>query len=172
MFSELSRDLLSIYLNDHLAGATVGCELARRAAGSNRGTELGDFLAEFAAEAEAHRAQLEDVMMRLGIGRDPFKIGAGWLAEKAGRLKLNGRLFEYSPLSRVVELESLILASTGRQLLWRSLAVAALTEQRIADVDFTDLALRAERDTVLLSEHHTAAIEEVLASNPRPSPGG
>ncbi len=30
---------LSIYLNDHLAGATVGVELARRAAGSNRPTD-------------------------------------------------------------------------------------------------------------------------------------
>ena len=69
------------------------------------------------------------------VGRDPFKIGAGWLGEKAGRLKLNGRLFEYSPLSRVVELESLTLAGTARQLLWRSLAVAALTDQRIADID-------------------------------------
>jgi hypothetical protein len=31
------------------------------------------------------------------------KIGAGWLAEKLGRLKLNGRLLEYSPLSHLIE---------------------------------------------------------------------
>jgi hypothetical protein len=164
MFSELSRDLLSIYLNDHLAGATVGCELARRAAGSNQGTEVGDFLAEFAAEADAHRAQLEDVMARVGVRRDELKVAAGWVGEKFGRLKLNGRLFSYSPLSRVVELEALIIGSIGRQLLWRTLAAAAPDDPRIADIDFVDLLQRSERDTDELREHHAAAITEMLAA--------
>src|SRR3954447_12007959 len=105
MFSELSSELLPIYLNDHLAAATGGCDLAKRAAGSNDGTELGEFLTWFVAEAEADRAQLEDVMGRLDVGRDQLELGAVWLAEKLGRLKLNGRLVEYSPLSRVIELE-------------------------------------------------------------------
>src|SRR5690349_6467802 len=103
MFSELSRDLLPIYLNDHLAGANAGRDLARRAAHSNQGTELGDFLDWLAGEVEADRAQLVDVMERLDVSRDPLKAGAGWLAEKLGRLKPNGRLLEYSPLSRVIE---------------------------------------------------------------------
>ena len=34
----MSKKLLSIYLNDHLAGATGGLELARRARGANEGT--------------------------------------------------------------------------------------------------------------------------------------
>jgi hypothetical protein len=165
MFSELSRDLLSIYLNDHLAASTGGCELARRAAGSNQGTELGDFLADFAAEAEAHRAQLEDVMLRLGVRRDDIKVGAGWVAEKFGRLKLNGRLFSYSPLSRVVEFEALIAGSSARELLWRTLAAAAPDEPRIADIDFVDLLQRAEEDTAGLREHHAAAITEMLAAS-------
>jgi hypothetical protein len=165
MFSELSRDLLPIYLNDHLAGATVGCELARRAAGSNKGTKLGDFLTEFAAEVEAHRAQLEDVMMRLGIRRDEFKVAAGWVGEKLGRLKLNGRLFEYSPLSRVVELESLIIASQGRESLWRALAVLAPDEPRIVDIDFVTLVADAETSIRALEEHHVTAIGEMLAAS-------
>src|SRR6476620_6770406 len=165
MFSELSRELLPIYLNDHLAGATVGCELARRAAGSNKGTGLGDFLTDFAAEAEAHRAQLEDVMMRLGVSRDQFKIAGGWLAEKAGRLKLNGRLREYSPLSRVVELEGLIMASQGRESLWRALAVLAPDEPRIVDIDFVTLVTDAETSSRALQEHHVVAIEQMLAAS-------
>ena len=72
MFSELSRELLPIYLNDHLAAATGGCELARRAARQNEGTELGSFLEDFAAQIEADRAQLEDVMTRLEVTRDPI----------------------------------------------------------------------------------------------------
>jgi hypothetical protein len=36
----LGDDRLSIYLNDHLAGATAGANLARRAAESNDGIDL------------------------------------------------------------------------------------------------------------------------------------
>lgn len=164
MFSELSRDLMPIYLNDHLAAATGGCELARRAAGANQGTELGDFLADLAAEAEAHRAQLEDVMARLGVRRDDLKVGAGWVAEKFGRLKLNGRFFSYSPLSRIVELEALIAGSSAREQLWRTLAAAAPSEPRIADIDFADLLQRVEEDAEGLREHHAAAVAEMLAA--------
>ncbi len=37
--------LLATYLNDHLAGATAGRALARRAASNNRDSPLGQFLA-------------------------------------------------------------------------------------------------------------------------------
>jgi hypothetical protein len=40
----LNRKLLGIYLNDHLAGATIGLELSRRARGSNEGNEYGEVL--------------------------------------------------------------------------------------------------------------------------------
>src|SRR4051812_31853792 len=56
-----TSQLLPIYLNDHLAGSTFGRDLARRAAGANRDTELGDFLAELASQIEADRALLKDV---------------------------------------------------------------------------------------------------------------
>ena len=159
-----SRELLPIYLNDHLAGATAGCELARRAAGANKGTELGDFLERFAAQTEAHRAQLQEVMARLDVGRDQLKVGSAWLAEKAGRLKLNGRLLEYSPLSRVLELESLIIAVQGRESLWRTLWLAAPDNPRIADIDFAALVEDSERDLEALKERHAAAVEAMLAA--------
>jgi hypothetical protein len=51
----VERRLLAIYLNDHLAGATAGLELARRARGSNRDTELGEFLERLTGEIEEDR---------------------------------------------------------------------------------------------------------------------
>src|SRR5215213_8693100 len=100
-----SSELLPIYLNDHLAGATAGTELARRAAGSNEGTEYGEFLAKLADDIDADKRQLEAIMDRLGVKQDRAKIGVAWIGEKAGRLKPNGRLTSYSPLSRLIELE-------------------------------------------------------------------
>ena len=46
----MNRKLLGIYLNDHLAGSTGGVELVKRAARSNRESELGEFLATLAVE--------------------------------------------------------------------------------------------------------------------------
>jgi len=50
---------LSIYLNAHLARAIAGGELARRAASSNEGSELGPFLAELAEKIDQDRESLE-----------------------------------------------------------------------------------------------------------------
>lgn len=56
--------LLSTYLNDHLAGATAGLELARRAARSNRGSTYGRVLSELVEEIAEDRSALEAVMSR------------------------------------------------------------------------------------------------------------
>ena len=164
MFSELSRELLPIYLNDHLAAATAGVDLAKRAAGQNAGNEFGEFLHDLAGEVDAHRNLLEDVMARLDVRRDQAKIGAGWLAEKLGRLKLNGRLVEYSPLSRVIEFEGLIAGSHARRNLWRTLAAAAPEEPRIADIDFVHQVQRVDEQLERLEQLHESAVGAMLAA--------
>ena len=74
---------LSIYLNDHLAGAIAGTELAKRAAKNNRETEFGDFLL---TARERHRPRsLEPIMEALQIRELPKD--AAWLSEKVVRLK-------------------------------------------------------------------------------------
>jgi hypothetical protein len=135
--------LLATYLNDHLAGSTVGVELARRARGSNRGGELGGFLAELTAEIEDDRETLEEVMRAVDVGRDRVKVVGAWAGEKVGRLKLNGRLLGYSPLSRLVELEGLRLGVEGKACLWRLLR--ELADPRLSGFDFDALLARAER---------------------------
>jgi len=116
--SEDPERFLAIYLNDHLAGAMLGVELARRLRSSNKGDpEMGAALGEICVEIEADRATLERVMGRLEIPRGRLKPAAAWVAEKLGRLKLNGRLRGYSPLSRVLELESLHLGIAGKTAL-------------------------------------------------------
>ena len=93
---------LHIYLNDHLAGATAGVELARRAASNNEGTEFGDFLETIATEIDEDRVSLEEIMDAVGATKDHIKQGAAWFAEKLGRLKLNGQILGYSELSRLI----------------------------------------------------------------------
>jgi hypothetical protein len=147
--------LLATYLNDHLAGSTAGLELARRARGSNEGTPLGDFLAELTAEIEEDRETLGAVLDAVGAGRDRVKVTAAWIGEKAGRLKLNGRLLGYSPLSGLVELEGLTLGVTGKLGLWRLLG--ELGDPRLAGFDFDALAARAERQQAELEQRRLEA---------------
>jgi hypothetical protein len=135
--------LLAIYLNDHLAGATAGVELARRLRASNEADpSFGPELAEICAEIEADRETLVAIMDRLGVGQSRIKPIAAVFAERLGRLKLNGRLWGYSPLSRLDELELLQLGVTGKRRLWR-----ALEHTHSGDLSGFDLGALAERAT-------------------------
>jgi hypothetical protein len=155
-------DLLAIYLNDHLAGATGGLELAKRAAGSNPDGELGGFLARLRDEIAEDRESLIEAMRRLDVGRDQAKVAAGWLAEKAGRLKLNGRLVGYSPLSRVVELEALALGVGAKLACWR--ALSSLGDARLHDVGLHALIESAERQRDELERFRLEATREALVA--------
>jgi hypothetical protein len=153
---------LGTYLNDHLAGATVGVELARRAAGSNRGTTYGETLSRLAEEIAEDRRTLEAVMKRLGIGRDRAKTTLAWGGEKLGRLKLNGQLVGYSPLSRLVELEGLSIGVEGKLLMWQALAQLAPNDRRLADFDFDELVKRARSQRRRLERQRMNALREAL----------
>jgi hypothetical protein len=155
--------LLATYLNDHLAGATAGRELARRAAGNNRGSELGDFLEGLAREIDQDRESLIELMHALGVGIDRAKVLGGWAAEKIGRLKPNGKLLGYSPLSRLLELEGLTLGVRGKLALWVALKEIDANEPGLANIDLTDLAVRAERQLAALEPHRLAIVEDALA---------
>ena len=147
--------LLGTYLNDHLAGSTIGVELSRRARNQNKHTPLGRFLGELAAEIEEDRDTLKRVMDALDVGQDRVKLALGWAGEKLGRLKPNNRLFGYSPLSRVIELEGLALGIDGKRSLWR--ALQAVDDERLSEFDFDALIERAERQRAGVEEHRLAA---------------
>src|SRR4051794_23279422 len=110
----MNDKLVRIYLNDHLAGAMAGLELAKRCCSNNEGTRLGDSLQRLIGEIHSDRDDLEQLMEALGVPKDPVKRLAGWATEKLGRLKLNGQLTGYSDLSRLIELEGLCLGVEGK----------------------------------------------------------
>jgi hypothetical protein len=153
--------VLAIYLNDHLAGATGGVELARRLRASNRDdAEMGEALAQICAEIEADRATLEGLMRHMGIRRGCVKPAAAWTAEKLGRLKLNGRLSGYSPLSRLVELEMLYLGITGKKQMWN--ALEHTLGKSVGEFDFGRLETRAGRQRDRVKELHLKAAGRAL----------
>ncbi len=141
----MTNRYLGIYLNDHLAGAVGASELARRLLAAEGEGAAGEFMGSFVSELEEDRTELQGLMDRLGVVRNPVKTGAAWAAEKVGRLKLNGRLIRRSPLSLLEELEVLQLGVEGKLAMWRSLREVKARDDRFKDLDLERLIERATR---------------------------
>lgn len=157
----VNRRLLATYLNDHYAASVAAAELARRAAASNRGTSYGETLATLAREIEQDRQALGLIMRALGLRTDRAKAAAAWSAEKLGRLKLNGQLTGYSPLSRLEELEILELGVHGKLQLWQALERAG--DHGIPAAELEELIKRARAQRRRLERQRLAAATEALS---------
>ena len=160
--------VLGIYLNDHLAGATAGTELAHRMARSHGDEEDSGTLRRLAAEIGQDRAALLDIMAALGIKVRRYKVGAAWVGEKAGRLKFNGHLFARSPLSDLEELEILRLGVEGKAAGWRTLRTLADSETSLDPARLDELISRARRQADVLEDLRVAAASQVIGTRPSP----
>lgn len=160
--SAAQLDLLGVYLNDHLAGSTGGLALFWRVARAHRGSAIGTEVARLAAEVAEDRKALVDLLLSLGVPARRYKIALVWAAEKAGRLKLNGRLFRRSPLSLLVELEALGIGVQGKAAGWRTLRTLADRDDRLAAVSFDALVKRADQQAHVLEELRQRAIAEIF----------
>ena len=155
-----SDKYLGIYVNDHFGGSTFGLELAKRIRDENKGTELGAFMDRLVNEIAEDRQTLREFMDLIDAGPDRIKVAGGWITEKLGRLKLNGQLIGYSPLSRLVELESLSLGVEGKRLMWVALLEAQ--PERIGDGRLRGLIARAERQRAGVEEHRRKTARETF----------
>jgi hypothetical protein len=157
---DLSR--LSIYLNDHLAGSMIGVELAKRTLRNNSDTSYSAALSKLVTDIEADRHTLQDLMAELGLKRNAVKEAAAWSAEKAGRLKLNGKIFGYSELSRVLELEGLAIGVEGKLSLWRALKDVQTQHVALQSTDLDTLIRRAEDQRASIEELRLKATREAF----------
>ena len=143
--------MVRIYLQDHHAASTGGAALARRALGPSH---------PLAGQIARDRAALERVMRHLGVTPSSLKVGTVRVAEVVGRLKLNGRIFERSPLSSVVELETLVVGVRGKEALWTALRRAGIT---VEDVDLEALVESARAQGAELEALRLSAVARAFA---------
>lgn len=165
--SASSEQLLHIYLVDHRTGAHGAHALAKRSRAANAGTEFGGFLDEFLGELADDIAQLDRVLARCSISRSLPKLAAADLGVALGRLKLNGRLTEYSPLSRVFEFEALTVGVIGKRQLWITIAGLPADHQAASAVDTSHLIDRAETQAKRLREMSERASRIAFPAAPR-----
>jgi hypothetical protein len=160
------QSLLAIYLNDHLAGATGGVELARRMAVWYPVSGQQATLEGRRADIAQDRRALLDLMAVLGMPVRRYKVGVAWAAEKAARLKLNGSLISRSQLSNLEELEMLRLGVEGKAAGWRTLRELADTDGRLNRATIDGLITRAREQADLLEELRVQAAARLIKAPP------
>lgn len=128
------------YLSDHIALSVAQIELAKRCYSSNKESQLGEYLADVIPTLEHEQQVLKTLLHKLKASDSLLKNLAAWGAEKIGRLKPNDSILSYSPLSRVVELETLISGLSAQILMWHTLEPYTTDEPAFADIDCLSFA--------------------------------
>ena len=153
---QIASDLLGLYLSDHLTGATAGAQRIKRMADAYIDTPVYAKLSELAIMIPGERQMLKEIIRDLRLAQRPHRQGAAFLAERAGRLKLNQRLFSRSPMSLVLETELMRSAVMGKKGVWQTLGDNA--EHLGLNEDFFDeLAASADKQAAILDEVHQYA---------------
>lgn len=119
------RALLQIYLEDHLTGATGIVQRLTMMRDSYQDLPVAAELTQLLQEITEDRQTLVEVIGSLGLRPNPAKPLLARGGELVGRLKLNGRLRQRSPLTPLLELEVVQAGINGKSGLWRSLTVHA-----------------------------------------------
>ncbi|MEV0533610.1 hypothetical protein [Kitasatospora sp. NPDC050463] len=156
---------LHIYLNDHLTGAFGGAALAARMARAHPDSRAGD-LKRLAGDIEQDRDDLVRIMNRLGVPVRHYRTWLGLAGERLGRLKPNGTVVRRSPLSDLIELETLRTGVEGKAALWRALRAIADTDPRLDQVELDRLSERAADQARTLNGWHRSVSAAVLTPHP------
>ena len=160
----MGTDLLFIYLNDHLALLTGEGELLQRCLASNAKEPFAQELRRIETESKEQQQAARELLKTLGGSEDALKQTGAWLAEKLGRLKGNGRIWSYSPLSRVLEFEVLISAAQERIMMWTAFESLVADDPRFLQGNWKAYRQQAENHRTQLERLHADAVQVAFLS--------
>jgi len=159
-------ELLAVYCNDHIASAAGGIELVSRMIGVHKGSSYEAGLRQLLDELRQEKSDLEKTARALGLPIRQYKQIAVWVAEKASRLKLNGRVLSRSPLSSLVEFEFLASAVRGKRSGFETLRIAAEVDSRIDKVLLDSLIDQANRQFQWATDVRREVAAQVFGGDP------
>lgn len=157
--------LLSLYMSDHISGATAGVQRMSRMAEEYKDTPHGADLARMTRELKEERAFYLELVKRRGLPQRSYRQVAAWIGERVGRLKLNGRLTGGSPMTPVLESELMQGAVLAKIAGWRTLSTYA-DDLGVGTEVFERFIERGENQIAdLASFHEWARKDAFLAKN-------
>lgn len=160
----MADNAIDVYLNDHLAGAMLGTDLAEQIQNQNDGTALGELMETLAPQIEQDRQTLVELMQRLDTSKNPVKQVTAWIAEKASRAKFSGMTSGEPELGTFMALEALLLGVRGKACMWTALRHVADRHPAIASVNLEELIDRARTQEHALEHARLAAGTRALAN--------
>ena len=158
---------LDVYLNDHLAGAMLGSDLAEQIRSQNEGTAFGQLMESLAPEIDQDRQTLIELMQQLDSSKNPVKQATAWIAEKASRVKFSGMTSGEPELGRFMALETLTLGVRGKASMWTALRQLADQHPAIASLDLDELVNRARTQEDALERERLVAGTKALGDRLR-----
>ena len=168
-------DLISVYLQNHLAAARGGIELFRRVTANHRQSPIEGDLAGLTTEVDEDLRGIRDLAEKVGARENILMSAVSKVGERVGRLKPNGSLLHRTPLTSVIELEALRDAVAAKAAGWDALAVAAATDDRIDGDVIESWQARAADQTRRLIDLHARVAEVafgVASTDHRPTTTG
>jgi hypothetical protein len=160
----IDAKLLGLYLSDHLAGSTAGLARIERMTAAFADTPVAAEIARVCAEIRRERELLRGLLRDLNMRQRPHRQAAAWLAERAGRLKLNGRIVRRSPMTMVLEAELMRAAILGKLGGWQTLEELA-PDLGLDRAVFVTLGEEARAQIEALSRVHEHARRQAFRHN-------
>lgn len=160
-----AEDALDVYLNDHLAGATAGIELAEKLAAGTEGTSAAPTFASLLADIQADQVVLEELMAALGFDEHKVKQASTWMSEKLARLRFAAAARHGEELGLLMQMEALHMGVAGKLSLWQSLqsALVANPELGRVTIDVNTLMARAKDQLARLEVERRRVAELAFA---------
>ncbi|HEX2386131.1 MAG TPA: hypothetical protein VHL99_06185 [Candidatus Binatia bacterium] len=157
----MATEYFAVYLNDHLAGATVAIEHLEDLQAAAK--DIAPALSDLRADIEADRSELQGIMREFNIAESRTRRASAWVAEKGARLKMLADDKATGPLRRLESLEAVALGIDGKHALWRALNAAAETTPALRARDYDQLAARAIEQRNRVEALRLEAAKQALA---------
>jgi hypothetical protein len=152
-------NLLHIYIRNHEAAAAGGLELVRRCSKANQNSAFAPELQQLTMQIRSDRTALQDICRTLGVKLSAVERVVAIVGVTVGRLKTNGRIFRYSPLSRIFELEALAAGVMAKLRLWQSLSFLTDVDTRLDEDALLRHVANAKSQLDTIGRLHATAVE-------------
>lgn len=154
----MAGEFLSTYLNDHLAGAQAGLEIASLL----RAPDDSPVWRSIETEIGEDRQELEGLMRRTGVAIGTIRRAAAWTAEKLAELKMRIDDPSSGALRRLELIEALAIGIDGKRALWTALQRSAEARADLGSLDYARLIARAEQQRRVVEKERLEAAVSAL----------
>jgi len=158
----MSKEHLSTYLNDHLAGSNFAVELLERL--TSEEPMLSELFKALKVEIEEDREQLKTLMGKQQIEESLFRKAGGWIGEWLAHVKLWLDDDKTGRLHRLERLEALAMGIDGKIALWEALETAADSNTALGGIDYSRLTQRGRDQRARVESLRLQAAREALAA--------